>query len=804
MIADMMTDELTNTLSRVGNFRVIARQTARSYGGRPIDVAAVGEELGVRYALEGSIRMHDNRLRVAVELIDAASRSVVWSARIDREGADRHMVQDEIVMRLVRELQVGSFPIESARLSNDPDADAMAYRGMAALHAAFSELTLAAYDRAHVLFVEALQRDPRNVMARLGLGSYHVNVAVQRLVPNPADHINKARELITGVIHDNPTISGAHFQLGNILQNGGHLKEAIEAFERALDINPSTAGAHAHIGFALARMGRASEGIEHIRYAMRLSPKDPTLAIWLEFAGAAELELGRYPEAIENFRRSIALTPAYPRPWAGLMAAQALAGDVGAARASVERLRTLAPNLTAQQLFQRFGRHNSLSPRLREGLWLALTAGPPAVERSWLSPSLPSKAADDSIARGRGLVAIAVLPFRSYSENGDSTGLVADMMTEDLTYLLSRVPVFRVISHQTAATYRGQSIDVGTIGVELGVHYLVEGNVATHGSSLRVNVALVDARTRLQIWTGRFERTGEDRHAMQTEVLNSLARELQVSVSAFESGRTSKNPDVHELIFRGFAAIQEARLKGVEALRPAEAYFLQALERDPGAIRAQVGLGAYHAHMAVQLFASDPAPHLEKAETIFQQVIAQHPSLSEAYPPMGLVHVARGDMKKARQWFERAIELNPSDAPSHAQIGRALVSLGHPQAGLDHILYAMQLSPRDPILGYWLAFAGYAHLELGRYNEAVDYLGRAHATNPTQPRTALTYVAALAMADRMSEARLKLEQLQKTHPHLTRDKIAEMYAGLGGRLQSREGIRRVLASEDAEHSGAAK
>ena len=171
---------------------------------------------------------------------------------------------------------------------------------------------------------------------------------------------------------------------------------------------------------------------------------------------------------------------------------------------------------------------------------------------------------------------------------------------------------------------------------------------------------------------------------------------------------------------------------------------------------------------------------------------------------MGLVYVARGDIKKARQWFERAIELNPSDAPSHAQIGRALVSLGHPQAGLDHILYAMQISPRDPILGYWLAFAGYAHLELGRYNEAVDYLGRAHATNPTQPRTALTDVAALAMADRMSEARLKLEQLQKTHPHLTRDKIAKMYAGLGGRLQSREGIRRVLASEDAEHSGIAK
>lgn len=426
-----------------------------------------------------------------------------------------------------------------------------------------------------------------------------------------------------------------------------------------------------------------------------------------------------------------------------------------------------------------------------------------AAPDSWQSPALPSKSADDSIARGRGLVAIAVLPFRSYSEDGNKS-LVAEMVTDDLTYLLSRIPVFRVISYQTATSYRGQNIDAGTIGAELGVHYLVEGNASMLGNTLRVNVALVDAITRLQIWTGRFERSGEDRHAVQTEIVNGLARELQVSVTTFENGRISKNPDVHELIFRGFAAIQATRLKGVEALRPAEAYFRQALERDPDAVRAQVGLGAYHAHMAVQLFAPDPAPHLAKAEAILHQAIARHPNLSEAYPPMGLVHVARRQMKKAKVAFQRAIELNPSDAPSYAQFGRALVSLGNRQAGLDHIRYAMRLSPRDPILGYWLAFAGYAYLELGRYDEAADSLGRAHATNPTQPRTMLTYISALAMAGRMSDARLKLEQLQKTHPHLTRETILQMYRHVGGRKQTTEGIRRALAADGADRTGAIK
>jgi TolB-like protein/DNA-binding SARP family transcriptional activator len=371
-LADMMTDDLTNILSRLRYFRVISRQTAQSYRSRQIDVTAVGQELGVRYALEGSVRMHGDKLRVAAELIDTASRTVAWAARIEREDADRHVVQDEIVARLARELHVGSLSAESARRSSDADADALSYRGMAALHAANSDIRLESYNRAQALFAAALQRDPQNVLARIGLASCHINVALKRLVPNPGEHLDKGHEIITALLREKPMISGAHFQLGLILQSNGKLTDAIGAFERALELNPSNAGSHAHIGFALARMGRATEGLEHIRYAMRLSPRDPALAAWLEFAGAAELELDRHREAIDNFRRSIALTPAYPRPWAGLAAAQALAGDLDEARRSIERLRTLAPGLTADELFQRFGRGTSQSLRLRDGLRLAL------------------------------------------------------------------------------------------------------------------------------------------------------------------------------------------------------------------------------------------------------------------------------------------------------------------------------------------------------------------------------------------------------------------------------------------------
>lgn len=417
----------------------------------------------------------------------------------------------------------------------------------------------------------------------------------------------------------------------------------------------------------------------------------------------------------------------------------------------------------------------------------------PRTDGPWQSPRLSSQRADDSVAPGRGLVAIAVLPFTSHSDAAGDRD-VADMVTDDLTYMLSRAPAFRVISRQTMMSYLGQTVDAEKVGLELGVHYLLEGDASTRGNVLRVTVALVDTRTRLQIWSGSFERAGEDRHALQTEIVNGLGRELQFSVSAVEGARVSSHPDVNALIFRGYAAIQDSRRHGVEGLRPAETYFLQALQRDPAALRATIGLGVFHTHMAVQLFAPDPAPHLAKAESILQPIIERYPGLSEPHATMGLVHVARGEMKKAIAAFERALVLNPSNAPSHAQIGRALVRIGRPAEGRDHIRYAMKLSPRDPVIGYWYAFAGYAELELGNYDKAIEYVGRSHLLNPTQPRTLLTLIAANALVGNLTVARQQLARLQQNHPHLTHERLQKMYGRREQTTRLVEGIFRALVA----------
>ena len=310
LLADMMSDDLINMLSRVPGLRVISRETSRSYQGEPIDVAAIGTELQVRYILEASMRMHGGKLRVNVELIDPATRLAVWSGRIERDSADQRGVQDEIVGRLARELHFEVIAIEGKRRARDDDAEALAYRGHAALRAAFKQSSAEAFKVAETLFKQALERDPHNVSAQVGLGGFHANIGAQRPRQRqpraPRQGAARSCRRSSGAI---PRIALRTSIWDLRTAHVADLRVRSKRSELAVELNPSNAGAHAHFGHALAQMGRATEGLEHIRYAMRLSPRDPSRAYWFEFECNAQMELGRYQEAIESCRRSAALNP---------------------------------------------------------------------------------------------------------------------------------------------------------------------------------------------------------------------------------------------------------------------------------------------------------------------------------------------------------------------------------------------------------------------------------------------------------------------------------------------------------------
>jgi DNA-binding SARP family transcriptional activator/TolB-like protein/cytochrome c-type biogenesis protein CcmH/NrfG len=392
-----------------------------------------------------------------------------------------------------------------------------------------------------------------------------------------------------------------------------------------------------------------------------------------------------------------------------------------------------------------------------------------------------------------GVIAVMVLPFTSNGSASEASGAIASLITDELTTTLSSAGAIRVISRETARTFHGQTVDAARMGAELGVAYLLEGSASTRGNRLRVNIGLVETATGLRVWSRRFDRSGQDRLAIQDEIINGLCRELQIEVIRMAGERGSRAADVHSAVHQGWSKIYAAGGVGKSALQDAEKLFSEALDLDPGNTRAQLGLAGYHVNMAIQLFAPDPEAHLAKAETLLHALIERRPHMASAYALTGVTHYARGRLPEAKRAFERAIELSPSHAPSYAQLGRILLRLGQTAEALAHIHYAIRLSPRDPHLAYWLGFAGSAELELEHFDKAVTYFEQAAALNPTQPRIALARSAAHALAGNMDTAYLVLQRLQREQPHLSREKLSALF-GKGGahNAQLRRGLELVL------------
>jgi TolB-like protein/class 3 adenylate cyclase len=163
---DGVTESLTTDLSRIRGAYVVARNTAFTYKGRPLDVKTIGRELNVRYVLEGSVQRGANRLRVNVQLIDAETGNHLWAERFDKPLADLFDMQDEIAARLAAALNTELVAAEARRAeqATNPDSMDLYFQGMAWFNKGIPPNNMA---QARSFFDRALSTDPDSVDARI-------------------------------------------------------------------------------------------------------------------------------------------------------------------------------------------------------------------------------------------------------------------------------------------------------------------------------------------------------------------------------------------------------------------------------------------------------------------------------------------------------------------------------------------------------------------------------------------------------------------------------------------------------------
>lgn len=279
---DGLADELLNALSKIKGLKVAARTSSFSFRGSEAKVEEIGKSLDVKSVLEGSVRKAGNRLRVQLQLVDAAKGFQIWSDRYDRDLEDIFAVQDEIALAVVDALKVELMGEERSRILHRNTENAEAYQLYLRGRHQFFKLTPDGFGKSLELFKAAIEIDPEYAAAYAWLGHAYATMVVFGGIP-PAIGTPKGLELINRAIDIDEDLPDAQFALGMAkMQNERDWDAAETAFIRTLELNPGYAMARAHYGIMLASFGRREEAIYQAEQAIAL---DPIGSVTLQDAG---------------------------------------------------------------------------------------------------------------------------------------------------------------------------------------------------------------------------------------------------------------------------------------------------------------------------------------------------------------------------------------------------------------------------------------------------------------------------------------------------------------------------------------
>jgi TolB-like protein/Tfp pilus assembly protein PilF len=293
--ADGLTEDLITDLSRNAGLFVIARNSSFAYKGKSVDVRQIAHGLGVRYLLEGSARRAAGRVRINVQLIDAAGSGHVWAERFDRNLEDIFAVQDEVTAKIVEALigRLTALPVRNRPKSME------AY-DLCVRARILTEHSPQAAREAHLLLQEAIRIDPDYAEA-------HRWLALNRFMAwahwgEPID-ANRSMAVATAerAVALDPNDAGCRWIFAMVLAYEGRWQESDAEYATAFALDPNHADAWAHLSDISFLRGRAAEGLEQIEKAFRLNPYLASWYFWL--LGQAQYAARQYGAAVSTLRK---------------------------------------------------------------------------------------------------------------------------------------------------------------------------------------------------------------------------------------------------------------------------------------------------------------------------------------------------------------------------------------------------------------------------------------------------------------------------------------------------------------------
>jgi serine/threonine protein kinase/Tfp pilus assembly protein PilF len=371
--SDGLSESLINSLTKIKDFKVVARTSAFSFKGKDIDIREIGKQLDVNKILEGSVQKAGNRLRITAQLINVADGYHLWSESFDRNMADVFTIQDEISLAIVDNLKLNLLKGEKTRLikrhTNDPEAYSYYLKG----RYFYNKRTEEDMKRSIEYFERALEIDPKFALPYAGLadtyatlGLYHwwqykevlskakkfalkgleIDDSVGETHAAYANYIawfeyswSEAEKEYKKAIELSPSDVEARHMYAHLLELQARFDEAVAEMRRALELEPLQINLNHCMGNILFFSGDCDGAIDMFQKTAEMDPSFPLQYFWL---GRVYIHLGELDKAIETFERGTEFPTVNAIVSGGLGLAYALAGRVEDAHKILDQLEKLS------------------------------------------------------------------------------------------------------------------------------------------------------------------------------------------------------------------------------------------------------------------------------------------------------------------------------------------------------------------------------------------------------------------------------------------------------------------------------
>ncbi len=380
---------------------------------------------------------------------------------------------------------------------------------------------------------------------------------------------------------------------------------------------------------------------------------------------------------------------------------------------------------------------------------------------------------------------IAVLPLVLLSEPSRDD-YFADGMTEDIISALGRFSEISVRSRNAVFPYKGKTPRPEEVGRDLAVRYVLEGSVRRSAERIRLAVQLTDTARGVVLWSEQYDIEPKDIFAVQDDITRRIAGTLAIRLTSLELARIAtkapSNLEAYDLVLRGRDLLSRVTRN---ANSQARLMFERALALDPSYASAYVGLGLVDLSAVANGWTADADVTLLRVENLGRRALSLDNLSASARALLGETHLRRVEYDRALDEFRRALELNPSDADSHAGLGNALLCAGEIEGAIKALETATQFQPYLRMSDY--VGLGTAYLLAGRNADAIRTLERSLERYESIPYPHVILAAAYFEAGRQEDAAREAGTVRRLSPFFNS-------ADYGSLFRHREHRERIASS----------